>query len=220
MQHQLVGLALGAAAGYLTRLLIVASPGTEPAPAGARVPRAGPAPGLLELTSACLYPLLTLTTSPLPTPALWWLATTAIVLAWTDTATHQLPDKLVGPSLAGLLALLAAHTTDTEPLERALLAAAVLACCYLLIALLTGALGLGDAKAAAIIGTALGWDSWATVFTATLLSTALAGGYGTYLLLTHRADNRHDRIPFGPFMFAGALIVAYMSGGPPVWWTP
>src|SRR5882757_9916791 len=111
-----------------------------------------PARWTVVVVTASLYTLLDLAACPLPLASRWWLGTAAVLLTWCDATTHRLPDLITVPAWVGLIALLAAdrvgHGPGSSQLGRAIAAGLVLAAAYLLAAMLTGAVGLGDAKAA------------------------------------------------------------------------
>jgi leader peptidase (prepilin peptidase)/N-methyltransferase len=135
-------------------------------------------------------------------------ALAAVPLALTDLAVHRLPDPLTATAFTGTLALLtAAALTGHQPghLARAAIAAAALACFYLVLYLIRpGEMRLGDAKLAASIGLALGWTGWQALLAGMFAGFALAAVYGGVLLATHRAS-RTSQLPLGPFILLGAL---------------
>jgi leader peptidase (prepilin peptidase) / N-methyltransferase len=171
--------------------------------------RIGPPPLAVELLTALVLAVLAArAASPWELAALAWLAVLAIPLAFIDAAVHRLPDQLTIPALLGTFALLTvASLTSHHPgeLGRAAAGGAALACFYLALFVIrpTG-MGLGDAKLAASVGTALSWVGWQALFGGTFASFALAAIYGVALLALRRAT-RSSRIPFGPFIAAGAL---------------
>lgn len=59
-------------------------------------------------------------------------------------------------------------------------------------------------KLALVLGAVLGWYGWAIVLVGTFASYLLGALYGIGLLVVGRAG-RHTRIPFGPFLLAGAF---------------
>jgi leader peptidase (prepilin peptidase)/N-methyltransferase len=67
-----------------------------------------------------------------------------------------------------------------------------------------GGMGLGDAKLAASVGTALAWTGWQALLTGTFTAFALAAVYGGTLLARYVAT-RDSHLPLGPFILAGAL---------------
>ncbi len=78
---------------------------------------------------------------------------------------------------------------------------------YLLLLLISpSGMGLGDVKAAASIGTLLAWPSWRLLIAGGFAGFLLAAIYGIALLISGRAT-RKQKIPFGPFMIAGAFLV-------------
>jgi leader peptidase (prepilin peptidase)/N-methyltransferase len=138
-----------------------------------------------------------------------WLAICAVPLAWIDMAVFRLPDRLTVPAYVGTVAALAAAATVGDrpgALLRALAGGAALAAFYLgLFVISPAGMGLGDAKLAAVLGSALAWAGWGTLAVGAMAGFLLAGGYSAALLASHRAT-RKQHIPFGPFMMAGALI--------------
>lgn len=68
-----------------------------------------------------------------------------------------------------------------------------------------GKLGLGDVKYAAFLGGILGLRLWL----ASVLIASLCGLGVCFLLILMKKMNRRDRIPFAPFMAAGAGAVLF-----------
>jgi leader peptidase (prepilin peptidase) / N-methyltransferase len=171
--------------------------------------RVGPAPLAVELSTAILLGALAARVHPgLVLAAACWLAVCAVPLAWIDAAVQRLPDLLTGPAYAGtagLLLLAAAAGGHWHTMLRALLGGLALAAAYLaLVVVSRSAIGLGDAKLAASLGTMLAWAGWPVLAAGTLAGFLLAAIYGVGLLLLRRASWR-QRVPFGPFMIAGAF---------------
>lgn len=172
--------------------------------------RIGPPPLALELCTAILLGGLATRVHPgLVLAAACWLAVCAVALAWIDVAVQRLPDLLTALAYAGTagLLLLAAATGGHWPdLLRALLGGLALAAAYLILAVISrAAIGLGDAKLSASLGTMLAWSGWPTLAAGVLAGFLLAAVYGLGLLVSGRAT-RGQRIPFGPFMVAGTLL--------------
>jgi leader peptidase (prepilin peptidase)/N-methyltransferase len=138
------------------------------------------------------------------------LAITAIyfavfILIFVTDMEHRLILHIVTfPSI--VFALLASPVTVTP--MSALLGAAVGFGLFSLIYLLgswifgSGAMGFGDVTLATLIGAAVGLP---TVIVA-LLSGILAGGAITLLLLATRLRRLRSKVPYGPFLLAGAAI--------------
>jgi len=183
-------------------------PGAAESPS--RRARTGPPPLALELSVAILLGGLAARVHPgLVLGAACWLAVCTVALAWIDIATLRLPDVLTAPAYAGTVALLlaaAAASGQWPALLRALLGGLALAGAYLSLALISrGAVGLGDVKLAASLGTLMAWYGWpqllAGVFAGFLLGAVYAAG-----LLAWRRATSHRRIAFGPFMVVGAFL--------------
>lgn len=135
-------------------------------------------------------------------------------LAAIDLDVHRLPDALMWPLLGGVVAglgLAALGAGDPEPWFRALIAGAVCAGGYLLLALVTllargsMGLGLGDVKLAGVLGLLLGWFGWLAVLVG-MYAGILIGGIAAGYLMVRRRAGRGDHLAFGPAMMAGAVV--------------
>ena len=143
-----------------------------------------------------------------------WLAACAVPLACTDVAVQRLPDPLTGAAYAGTVVLLLLATALGGPRSalgpaflRALLGGLALAGFYLLVMIISpSGMSLGDVKLAASLGTLLAWFSWRLLIGGGFAGFVLAAIYGIALLISGRAT-RKQKIPFGPFMIAGAFLV-------------
>ena len=171
--------------------------------------RVGPPPFAVELSTAVLLGALAARVHPgLVLAAACWLAVCSVALAWIDAAVQRLPDVLTGSAYAGtagLLLLAAAAGGHWHSMLRAAGGGLVLAAAYLALAVVSrSAIGLGDGKLAAGLGTMLAWAGWPVLVAGTLAGFLLAAVYGLGLLLRRTAWRQ--RIPFGPFMIAGAFI--------------
>jgi leader peptidase (prepilin peptidase) / N-methyltransferase len=178
--------------------------------------RIGPPPLAVELTTAVALAALAARVHPaLVLAAACWLAVCAVPLAWIDAAVQRLPDALTAPAwagTAGFLLLAAATGGPWADLVRALVGGVALAAVYLAVTVLSrAALGLGDVKLAASLGTLLAWAGWGTLVAGTFAGFLLGAVYGTGLLVSRRAARR-QRIPFGPFMIAGAFLALLATG--------
>lgn len=149
-------------------------------------------------------------------PAYLYLGVLGSVLALLDLRIRRLPDALVLPSYPigmALLALPALAEQRWPDYGRALLGAAALYSCYLLLALARPAgMGFGDVKLAGVLGLYLGWWGWAEVLVGGFLGFLLGGLAGAALMVCGKA-RRTSAIPFGPFMLAGALLAGFGSEG-------
>ena len=138
-------------------------------------------------------------------PALY-IAAVAPELTRIDLAEHRLPNRLVVPGLVvGLLAAAGSWVTTGIPPVVPLVAGVAFGGVLFLLAL-TGGMGMGDVKLAAVLGLA---SPTVGVAIASPLVAFLLGGVVALVVLIVRG--RGHRIPFGPFLLAGyaaALVVA------------
>jgi leader peptidase (prepilin peptidase)/N-methyltransferase len=153
-------------------------------------------------------------------PAYLYLAAIAVALALIDLDEMRLPDAVVLPSylVAGTLLVPAAVLgDDLAAIVRGVLAAAALWVFYQLLALL-GGMGGGDVKLAPLLGLYLGWLGWNAVAVGAFAAFLLGGLVGVVLMATKLA-NRKSRIPFGPYMLAGAFLAVFAAAPIADWYT-
>lgn len=140
-----------------------------------------------------------------PTAGAWIVRTSlfalVVALALTDLRAGTLPDAIT--ITGSVLAIGYAAAGWSIDLQRALLGAGIGAATILAIAWVSrGGMGLGDAKMLAMIGAFLGpWGALGTLVWGSVLGSLVGAG----LLLTGRAT-RKTRVPFGPFLAAGAAL--------------
>ena len=72
-------------------------------------------------------------------------------------------------------------------------------------------LGFGDVKLAFVLGVATGWASWGALGLAIFLAAALGATVGVIGALAAGEPVRGRRLPFGPFLAAGALLAAVIG---------
>jgi leader peptidase (prepilin peptidase) / N-methyltransferase len=184
---------------------------------GACRARIGPPLLAVEVTTALLLGGLAARVHPgLVLAAACWLAVCAVPLAWIDAATARLPDALTAAAYAGamgFLLLAAAASGHWGSLLRAAAGGLALAGAYLAVTIISrSGLGLGDVKLAASLGTLLAWPGWGTLLAGTFAGFLLGAIYGAGLLAFRRAT-RQQRVPFGPFMIAGAFLALLATAG-------
>ncbi|HET9516409.1 MAG TPA: prepilin peptidase [Actinoplanes sp.] len=146
-------------------------------------------------------------------PAYLYLAAIAVALAAIDLDVHRLPHRIVLPSygVAALLLVPAAVAGPGWPAAaRGVAAAALLFAVYFLISLYPQGMGGGDVALAPLLGLYLGWLGWSSVAIGAFAGFLLGGVAGTVLLAARRAQ-RSTRIPFGPFMLAGAFLAVFAA---------
>lgn len=153
-------------------------------------------------------------------PAYLYLAAVAIALALIDLDVMRLPDVIVLPSYVVAAALLvpAALIGDgMAPVVRGIAAAALLWVLYRGLARF-GGMGGGDVKLAPLLGFYLGWLGWGAVAVGAF-SAFLLGGVVGVLLMATRLATRKSRIPFGPYMLAGAFLAVFAAAPIADWYT-
>jgi len=203
-------------------------------PAGALVrwhcrEREAPQPGAwlvpaLALALAVLWAALTLRLWPghrAALPAYLAFGFACAVLTVVDARTKLLPNRLTYAAFALVaVLLLVASLVEGDPgrMVRALEAAAVMGLAFLALALLVPrGLGLGDVKFAPTLGLALGWLSWGTVSVGFVGAFFLGGLAAVGALLVLRLG-RGARLPFGPWMAAGALLAVLAGSQLAAWY--
>ncbi|MDQ0641986.1 prepilin peptidase [Microbacterium murale] len=137
------------------------------------------------------------------------LAGIGVWLLAIDARTHRLPNRIVLPTLAALLALVgvdALVTGRSGPLIGAVIGMLVLGGLYAVLrAASRGGIGGGDVKLAALIGLVLGWHGWQALAVGAASAFVLGALYALALMAFRRA-NRSTRIAFGPWMIIGAVL--------------
>lgn len=132
-----------------------------------------------------------------------------LALVVIDLDEHRLPNRLTLTcavvTLGGLAFAAATDGFGPEPARRALAGALSLGAFYLFLALLGAGrgMGLGDVKLAPTLGALMAWPGW-QVWAAGAFGAFLIGGVWGVVLIA-RGEGRSARMPFGPFMVAGAL---------------
>lgn len=152
-------------------------------------------------------------------PAYLYLAAVAIALALIDLDVMRLPNKIVLPSYGVAMALLVpVSLTAGNPADliRGLLAAGLLYLLYLLLA--RWGMGGGDVKLAPLLGFHLGWLGWGAVAVGAFAGFLLGGLVGGVLLVL-KVASRKSRIPFGPYMLAGAFLAVFAAAPLTDWYT-
>jgi leader peptidase (prepilin peptidase) / N-methyltransferase len=172
--------------------------------------RIGPPPFAVELATGSVLALLALRVSdPWVLAALGWLGAIGVALWFVDVAVHRLPDQLTYAAFAGVLGLLL-PTLELSRVGWATLAGLGMAAFYLLLIVVNPAgMGLGDAKLALSLGTAMGWFGWVVTVLGAAAGFLLAGLFAA-AALTLRRVTRKSRIPHGPFMLLGALATVLL----------
>lgn len=170
---------------------------------------------LVELLTGGLFAALTLKFGlAAELPAYLYLAAVCIALAMIDLDTQRLPDILTKPSyLIGvtLLGLAAVTGHHGDSLLRAVIAMAMLFVAYFILRLAyPPAMGFGDVKLAGVLGLYLGWLGWGSLLIGSFGAFALGACVVLTLIVAGKAG-RKNKIPFGPFMVAAALLAVFFG---------
>ncbi len=142
-------------------------------------------------------------------PAFLYLAAIGVCLSLIDLDTRRLPNSIVLPSYLvafALLAVPAAVDGRWPDLGRSIVGGLIAFGLYFILAMVYPAgMGFGDVKLAGVLGLYLGWVGWAALAVGVFSAFVIGAVVGIGLMAAHRGG-RKTAIPFGPFMFLGALV--------------
>jgi leader peptidase (prepilin peptidase)/N-methyltransferase len=166
---------------------------------------------VVELTTAVLFVAMGLRFGPSwALPAYLTFGAVAVVLAGIDLDTMTLPRRIVyGGGIAGAALLALAAVASGQPsrlVDAAIGAAGAVAFLLALHLVSPRGMGFGDVRFAGLVGLHLGWLGLTEVPTGLFLGFALGAIVGVGWLALGGAAWRRTRIPFGPFLAAGALV--------------
>lgn len=143
-----------------------------------------------------------------------------LALSAVDLERFLLPNKILYPGLfvtAALLVGAAAFDDRWGDLRSAVVGGLVgFGLLYLIHLVAPRGMGFGDVRLAGLIGFNVGWLSIGHVFVALFLGFLVASVVSVALIASKRRS-RKDRIPFGPFLAAGAVL-AVLVGQPLLNW--
>jgi leader peptidase (prepilin peptidase) / N-methyltransferase len=171
-----------------------------------------------------VYPLTELATGALFAAAGWHFADPWVVVEMCvflalmpaviviDVRHRIIPNALTYPALIGFPAFVVVAWAFGAPLDpiRAGIGFLAYGGGVLVVALVSGGMGMGDVKLAGVIGVVLGGLGLRFVGVAAALAIVL-GGLGAVVALT-RGAGRKSAIPFGPYLAAGAMIATFVGG--------
>jgi leader peptidase (prepilin peptidase)/N-methyltransferase len=146
--------------------------------------------------------------------AFLYLAAISVVLAVIDVDVWRLPDRIVLPAYAVGAVLLGTAGIVRGDLVALGTAAAGAGIAFLFFLVLhgVGGMGLGDVKLAGVLGLFLGYLGVAQLTVGIAAGFLVGAVVGIGLILAKRSG-RKSRIPFGPWMLAGAWI-GVLAGAP------
>lgn len=147
-------------------------------------------------------------------PAFLYLAAIGIALALIDIDVKRLPDAITLPSYPLAFVLLAGASVlgaGGVPLLRAAIGALIMFAVYFALWFaVPGGMGFGDVKLAGVLGLHLAWLGW-DILAVGLLAGWLFGGAFGVVMIASRRGGRKTKVPFGPFMIAGALAAVFFG---------
>jgi leader peptidase (prepilin peptidase)/N-methyltransferase len=159
-----------------------------------------PAPALPAAAAAALAAVLRLGATSHAAMAAGVLAVLAVIAA-IDLRWRLVPNKIVGPATAAVLAWQLAFAPG-HALEWIVAAASAPVVLLLPSLVKSGAIGMGDVKLAGLLGAALG----AAVVPALMLGFIAVVPVAVVLLARGGASAPRTMIPFAPFMAFGAAV--------------
>lgn len=130
------------------------------------------------------------------------LVSLLIICSFIDLRNKIIPNKITYPGiiLGFILSLFFNHITFTSALLGLLIPAGLL---FLIALIFKKGMGMGDVKLVAMIGTFIGWqDTLLSIFIGSLLGSVI----GLILIGTDSIERR-TRIPFGPFISIGTVVM-------------
>lgn len=170
---------------------------------------------LVELTTASLFVGLTAKAGLHGVlPAYLYLGALTVALALIDLDTQRLPNALVLPSygvVAALLVIAAVVDDDADAVLRALIGMAVYyGFFFALWFAYPKGMGFGDVKLAGVLGLVLGYVGY-DVLAVGVFGGILLGGIVGIGLMVFSGATRKTKVPYGPFMLAGALLAVFVG---------
>lgn len=144
------------------------------------------------------------------------LGLSLVAMSAVDLERYILPNRILYPTVAVVAPLLVvASGVDGAwgSLGRAAVSAAVAFVAFLAVHLaVPRGMGFGDVRLAGLVGGAAGWLGYGHAFVAFLVAFGLGAVIGLVVMVVTRGG-RKTRVPFGPFLAAGALV-ALVWGNP------
>ncbi|MGH9069066.1 MAG: prepilin peptidase [Acidimicrobiales bacterium] len=165
---------------------------------------------LVEALTAALFVAVTLRLGlGAAVPAYWLFAAVMVAVSAIDLEHSIVPNRIVYPALAAAVPLLVGASLLRHALPSLETAAAggavAFAALFAIHLVQPRGMGFGDVRLAGLIGLFLGWFSLGQVAVGLFLGFLLAGVVGLALMALGRAG-RKTRVPFAPFLAAGAMV--------------
>ena len=176
---------------------------------------------LVELLTAALFAAMGARFShSWALPAYLVLTGSLVALSAIDLEHYILPNRILYPTDAAVIVLLAAGSAgdhDWSAFARAVLAGAIAFAVFFAIHLVSPrGMGFGDVRLSFLLGLGLGWIGWGEM-AGGLFAGFVYGAVVGVLLIALKVRSRQQQIPFGPFLAAGAVTFV-LFGAPLVDW--
>jgi leader peptidase (prepilin peptidase)/N-methyltransferase len=153
-------------------------------------------------------------------PAYLVLTASLIALSFIDLEHFILPNRILYPTDVAMIVLLAGASAlehDWGAFGRAAIAGAAAFAVFFTIHFVSPrGMGFGDVRLSFLLGFSLGWLGWGEMIGG-LFTGFLYGAVVGVLLIALKVRERKQRIPFGPFLAAGAMTFV-LFGEPLVDW--
>jgi leader peptidase (prepilin peptidase) / N-methyltransferase len=153
-------------------------------------------------------------------PAYLVLTASLIALSFIDLEHFILPNRILYPTDVAVIVLLAAASAlehDWGAFGRAAIAGVAAFAVFFTIHFVSPrGMGFGDVRLSFLLGFSLGWLGWGEMIGG-LFTGFLYGAVIGVLLIALKVRERKQRIPFGPFLAAGAMTFV-LFGEPLVDW--
>lgn len=144
-----------------------------------------------------------------------------VALSGIDLDHHVIPSRIVYPAVGASLVLLAVASGVDHNWHRyqdaVIGGLAALAALFLIHVVVPRGMGFGDVRLSGLIGLNVGWLGLAHVAVALFAGFLLGAVVGVGLMAGGLAS-RKSRIPFGPFLSAGAVIGVLWGTTIVHWW--
>jgi leader peptidase (prepilin peptidase)/N-methyltransferase len=161
----------------------------------------------VEATTAALFALAACRFGwTLDVLSAWIMLGALVAIAAIDLEHQIIPDAISVPAIAAglILAFLAPSRSGIDALLGVAVGAGIP---FAIVVLSRGGMGGGDIRLGALMGAFLGWR---LAVLGIFLGVVLGGVLATVLLVTG-LRGRKDRIPFGPFLAAGAVLSLFVG---------
>ncbi len=176
---------------------------------------------IVEATTAALFAASVVRFESVEQAAMVALASAVLLaLAAIDVEHRRLPNAIVLPAAGAAFVWtvgVSIATGDLGVFLEAVACGLVGFTLLLLIALVSGGMGMGDVKLAAFIGLVTGRFGWPVTVGAIFAGFMLGGVLAILLLIAGRAG-RKSQIPFGPSLAAGCVIALFAGPSPVRTW--